>query len=168
MNNKTDFLEPVSQEYLGIPIRNQRQIVDQLMQQDIYNQETTVDPNGTYRQIEIVAIDPSTTITTGTNIVTATIPFDGKLVDIHAFVSTPSSSGVVDVTLSDGNSNIVGYLVVGANQNGTEESSGQKAIDPSYADFLRYDQIRVNVTGAGASAEGLVVQLYFIVNKFYY
>ena len=161
------MLPPV-QEYLGIPFRVERSLVDEILRQDIYNQETTIDPNGTYRQIEVIAVDPSTALTVGDNKVTVTVPFDGTLVDIHAFVTTASTSGVVDVTLADKNNHDLGYLVIGANQNGTEESSGQAVIDPQYKEFLRYDRIKVNVDGIGTGSYGLVIQLYFVVDKFYF
>lgn len=168
MNNVRDFLQPPQQEYLGIPLRVERSLVDEILRQDIYNQETTIDPNGTYRQIEVIVFDPATVLTAGDNKVTITVPFDGSLVSLHAFVSTASSSGVVDVSLTNKGGQDFGYLVIGANQNGTEESNGQVAIDPQRRNFFRYDQIKVNIDGAGSGAYGLVVQLYFIVSKFYY
>lgn len=168
MNNRKDFLEPVQREYLGIPIRTERSLVDDILKQDIYNQETIEDPNGTYRQIETIVVEPATDLATGDDQVTVTVPFDATLVAIHAFVTTASTSGIVDVTLADKNGNDVGYLVIGANQNGTEESSGQVAVDPQYAYFNRYDRIKVNIDAVGTGSQGLVVQMYFIVDKFYY
>jgi len=168
MNNVRDFLQPVQQEYLGIPFRVERSLVDDILKQDIYNQEITFDPNGTYRQIELIVVEPSTALTTGDNKATITVPFDGKLVAVHAFVTTASTSGAVDVTLADKNRNDLAYLVIAANKNGTEETGGQTAIDTGYITFLRYDQIKVNIDGIGTGSAGLVIQLYFIVDKFYY
>lgn len=168
MNNVRDFLQPVQQEYLGIPFRVERSLVDDILKQDIYNQETVIDPNGTYRQIEAIAVDPATALATGDNKVTITVPFDGKLVAVHAFVTTASTSGVIDITLANKNNQDLAYLVIAANKNGTEETGGQTAIDPNYAEFSRYDRIKVNIDAIGTGSYGLVVQLYFIVTKFYY
>jgi len=168
MNNRNDFLQPVEQEYLGIPFRTERSLIDEILKQDIYNQETITDPNGTYRQIEVIVVDPSTDLATGDDIVTITVPFDGILVGVHAFVTTASTSGVVDITLADKNANDLAYLVIAANKNGTEEIGSQTAIDSQYTDFLRYDRIKVNVDSVGTGSKGLVIQMYFIVDKFYY
>jgi hypothetical protein len=169
MNNKKDFLEPVNQDYLGIPIREERPIIDQILKQEIYNQETVEDPNGTYRQIEAIVVEPSTALTTGDNKVTVTVPFDGELVATHAFVSTVSSSGVVEVSLQNKNNQeiIVGWIKIPANYNGSESSTTTPLIDPRYSSFKRYDQIKINIDSIGTGSKGLVVQLYFIVNKFY-
>jgi hypothetical protein len=169
MNNKRNFLEPVDQDYLGIPFREERSLVDQILKQEIYNQETTEDPNGTYRQIEVIVVEPSTGLEVGDNKVTVTVPFDGRLVSTHAFVTTASSSGEVQVSLQNKNDEdiIAGWIEIPANYNGSESSTTEPLIDPRYRDFNRYDIIKINVDSIGAGSEGLVVQLYFIVNKFY-
>lgn len=170
MNNRKDFLKPVEVEYLGIPIREERKIVDEFVRQDIFNQETVTDPNGTYRQIEAIVADPSTALTTGDNKVTITVPFDATLVAVHAFVSTASTSGSVEVSLQDKNNQevLAGWIRIDANENGSETSANQPLVDPRYNKFRRYDRIKVNVDSIGTGSQGLVVQLYFVVNKFYY
>jgi hypothetical protein len=98
-----------------------------------------------------------------------TVPFDGRLVSTHAFVTTASSSGEVQVSLQNKNDEdiIAGWIEIPANYNGSESSTTEPLIDPRYRDFNRYDIIKINVDSIGAGSEGLVVQLYFIVNKFY-
>ena len=170
MNNINDFLEPVQQEYLGIPIRTERSLVDEILRQDIYNQDTVTDPNATYRQIEVIVYEPSTDLETGDNKVTITIPFDGRLVAAQAFVTTASTSGVVEVSLEDKNANdiLAGWLTVDANEFGSENAVNQPVVDSRYNSFVRYDQIKVNLDSIGTGTQGLVIQLYFIVDKFYY
>jgi hypothetical protein len=168
MNKRINFLKTDEEEYLGIPIRVERSLVDDILKQDIYNQETVTDPNGTYRQIETIVVDPSTSLETGDDKVTITIPFDGKLVGLHAFVSTASTSGIVDISLEDENGNDIGWLVIAANENGTEESNGQSAIDLNRNEYGRYNRIKVNIDAVGTGSKGLVIQLYFIVSKFYF
>ena len=170
MNNKEDFLQPIQQEYLGIPFRTERSLVDEILRQDIYNQETILDENGTYRQIEVIVVAPATALETGDEKATITVPFDAVLVDAHAFVSTPSTSGAVEVSLSDKNGNdiLAGWISIDANENGSETAANQPIPDPRYNIFTRYDQISLNVDSIGSGSAGLVVQMYFVVSNFYY
>jgi len=170
MNNKSDFLEPIQQEYLGIPFRTERSLVDEILRQDIYNQETILDQNGTYRQIEVIIAEPDSALEAKDKSATVTVPFDAVLVDVHAFVSTASTSGVVEVSLEDKNGHdiLAGWITIDANQNGSETAANQPIADPLYNTLLRYDQISINVDSIGTGATGLVVQMYFVVSKFYY
>jgi len=170
MNNREDFLEPVQQEYLGIPPRTERSLVDEILRQDIYNQETVLDQNGTYRQIEVILVEPATAIATGDAIATITVPFDAILVDAHAFVSTASTSGRVEISLADKNGQdvLAGWISIDANENGSETALNQPIADPRYNTFARYDQISINVDSIGTDTTGLVVQMYFVVSKFYF
>lgn len=168
MNNRKNPLFPIEQEYLGIPIRDERSTIDEILNQDIYNQETTTDPNGTYRQIEVIVVDPATDIETGDNKAVITIPFDATLVSVHAFVDTASTSGVVEVSMVNQNNNDVAWLQIDANETGSELANNQPVIFSGYKYFNRYDRIEINIDAKGTGAKGLVVQLYFIVTKFYY
>lgn len=168
MNSRLDFTAKSDVEYLGFPIR-QRLLVDELRAQDLFQDSTVTDPNGTYRQIESIVFYPTQTVTIGNAKIRITIPFDGTLVAVQGDVDTVSTSGSVQVSLSDKNGNdfLAGWIEIDVGKKSSHNSSFQPVISSTYKAVSRYDTVNVNVDAAGTDTAGLVVSLYFVVTKFY-
>jgi len=169
MNSRYDFTAKSEVEYLGSPIRK-RLLVDELRAEDLFNDSSVPDPNGTYRQIESIVFYPTQAVTTGDAKIRITIPFDGALVAVQGDVDTASTSGSVQVSLTNKNGNdfLAGWIEIDANKKSSHNSSYLPVISSTYKAVSRYDTVNVNVDAAGTGTLGLVVSLYFVVTKFYY
>jgi|24BtaG_2_1085350.scaffolds.fasta_scaffold08088_2 hypothetical protein len=173
MNNRKDFLEPIKlgREYLGLPIREERLPVDEILSGDIYkiDQSSVTDPDGTYRQIEAIVFDPETALTTGDKKIQAVAPFNATLVAAHARVVTASTSGVVQVTLTDRYDDDIldGVIEIDQDEYSSHNATNQPSVDNISKNFARHDVININVDAVGTGSEGLVVTLYFVVSQFF-
>ena len=170
MNNRKDLIAPVEEVYLGTPVRVERSLIDEVIKQDIFNQITSTDPNGKYRQIEQMVYDYDTALEVGDKKGQLTVPFDATLVAVHGRVDTASTANNVQVSLTDRNSNnvLAGWIEIDANEYGSDTGANKPVIDPNRKNFVRHDLININVDAIGTGSKGLIVTLYFIVDKFYF
>lgn len=171
-SSRKDFLAPDSRPYLGIPFRNES-LVDEILSSDIFSldQNAISDPNGTYRQIEVVCVDYDTALATGDSKGQCVLPFDAVLVAAHAKVDTASTSGTIQISLTNANGNdiLAGWIEIDANEKASHLATYGFAINASYASMSRYDLININLDSAGTGAKGfLIVTFYFVVSKFYF
>jgi hypothetical protein len=165
-----DPLAPTEQEYLGIPLRKET-LFDEMSSGDYIKLDQTIvnDPNGTYRQIEVIISDPITAAVIGDKKAQIVVPFDGTLVSATGAVSTVGS-GVTQVSLTNAQNNdiLAGWIEMAAGQYSSLENSNQPYIELSRRNFVRNDLININVDAIGAASTGLIITLYFIVGKFYF
>jgi hypothetical protein len=170
MNNRKDLIAPEEQVYLGTPIREERSLIDEILKQDVFNQTSSTDPNGKYRQIEQLIYDYNTALVVGDKRGQITSPFDATLVAVHGRVDTPSTANSVRVSLTDRNGDdiLAGWIEIDANEYGSDTGAYQPAINTNLKNFIRYDLININVDAIGTGTKGLIVTLYFIVDKFYF
>lgn len=102
--------------------------------------------------------DETTTITTGTGVLTFRMPYAFKLLAVRASLTTASDTGAVTVDINEGGSSVLSTKLTIDQDDKTSTTAGAPAVisDAALADDA---EITIDIDGAGANATGLKVYL---------
>lgn len=117
--------------------------------------------------VTIKVIDDATVLTTGDGkqYFFVTDDINGmNLVQVRAFVTTVSSSGLVTVQIrnvTDSFDMLTTRVTIDANEKGSNTAAAAAVIDTAHDDVTLGDQLAIDVDTAGTGARGLSITLTF-------
>ena len=112
----------------------------------------------TLESLEIAVTNETTTLTTGTAIVTWWVPYNFTVTQVFIGNTTASSSGAVTANMKQNGTTIFSTNPsIGASQNTSLSGSGSVAAVLSITSLSQADKMTIDITAAGPSAAGLKV-----------
>lgn len=106
--------------------------------------------------LEVACSNETTTLTTGTSVVTFWIPYNFTATQVFIANGTVSSSGVVTTNLKQNGTTVFSTNPsIGASQNTSLSGSGSIAAVLSVTSYNQGDKMTVDITAAGTGAAGL-------------
>ena len=114
-----------------------------------------------FRYIEVMVFDPDTEVAIGTDKAFVHIPFAGTLLQVHARVSTTSSSGDPVFNIKKNGGEILSTKIsIDAGEYGSDTAAVPPVI--SDAAVVENDVYTIDVDGAGTGTKGLTVTCKFL------
>lgn len=114
---------------------------------------------GSLEFLEYALSDETTTITTGTAVLTARVPYAFKVLEVRSSLNTVSSSGLVTVDINESGSTILSTkLSIDASEKTSKTAATPAVIsDTTLADDA---ELTFDIDAAGTGAKGLKIKIF--------